>query len=68
MIVSPNDIQTVAIGIYVNMPYANLNVAYVSPASRTQQTSVVNTSSTCHFNNREISAIRAIGPLKCGVC
>ena len=44
-------------------------MAYASRTSSwTQQSSVVNTSSTCHFNNREISAIRAIGPIKCGMC
>ena len=66
MIVSPNDIQTVAIGICVNTPYANfshVNVAYESRASRTQQFSCKH---TIHMslNKRGISA--AI--IKCGVC
>ena len=69
MIVSPNDIQTVAIWIRVNTPYGNfshVNVAYESRAGRTQQFSCKHTIHIIHMslNKREISA--AI--IKCGVC
>ena len=61
MIVSPNDIQTVAIWICSNTPYANfnhMNVANESRASRTQQFSCKHTIHTIHMSlkKREISA------------